>query len=163
MGLFDIFKKKKEGEKKKIKKEARKEIKKEVEKEPKKEAKKKLEKKAAPVKVEKKEEKIKPQAVRPKKKISEKGYKVLYSPHITEKATDFEKENKYVFRVWPQTNKIEVKKVIEETYGIDVIEVRIVNVPRRKVKLGRYEGWKKGYKKAIVKVKQGQKIEVLPR
>ena len=135
MALLDFLKKKeKKEEKKPVKKE--------------------------PVKVEKKEEPIKPQA---KKKISGIGYKVLHSPHITEKASKLAEENKYVFKVWPKSNKNEIKKAIKDTYGVDVVNVKIINVPRRKTRLGRHEGWKKGYRKAIAEIKKGQKIEIMPR
>lgn len=116
--------------------------------------------KKEPIKVEKKEEMIKPQA---KKKISGIGYKVLHSPHITEKASKLTEENKYVFKVLPNSNKNEIKKAIKDTYGVDVINVRVINVPRRKTRLGRHEGWKKGYRKAIAEIKKGQKIEIMPR
>ena len=109
-----------------------------------------------------KEEK-KPEIKEPKKKIAEEPYKVLVSHHITEKATELEKENKYVFKVFQKTNKIEIKKAIEDLYDVDVVDVKIINVPRRRKRLGRQEGWKKGYKKAIVKVKKGQKIEIMSR
>lgn len=90
-------------------------------------------------------------------------HEALISPHITEKATILNEENKYVFKVWPKINKIEVKKAIEHTYGVDVIGVRIVNIHRKKRKVGKSTGWVKGYKKAIVKIKEGQRIEILSR
>jgi len=71
--------------------------------------------------------------------------------------------NQYVFKVFPDANKIEIKKAIKEIYGADVEEVRIINVPRKKRRRGRIEGWRKGYKKAIVKIKEGQTIEILPK
>lgn len=112
---------------------------------------------------EKKPEKLIEVRPRSKKRVAERAYKVLHSPHIAEKATDFEKENKYVFKVWPKANKIEIKKAIEDTYGVYVEKVKIINIHRRRKRLGRQMGWKKGYKKAIIKVKEGQKIEILPR
>ena len=127
-------------------------------------------KKKKPIEKSKKEKKervekeeIKPEIKGPKKKVTGEAYKVLVSPHITEKATELEKENKYVFKVFQKTNKIEIKKAVEDLYGIDVVDVKIINVPRRRKRLGRQEGWKKGYKKAIVKIKKGQKIEIIPR
>lgn len=112
--------------------------------------------------LEKKEEKIKQEIKRPEKKTAP-AYRVLVSPHITEKATDLGKENKYVFKVFPKTNKIEIKKAIEGLYGVDVVSVRIINVPRRQRRVGKQMGWRKGYRKAIVKIKKGQKIEIMPR
>ena len=88
---------------------------------------------------------------------------ILRSPHITEKATDLVKKNQYVFKVVPKTNKTEIKRAIENLYGVDVLNVRVLNIPKKQRRLGRQTGWRKGYKKAIVKIKEGQKIEVLPR
>lgn len=152
MAILDIFKKKKkppkaltpEGKKKKEALKESKAIKREREKEPK---------------------KI-PTAEKPrikKRKRLVQAYKVLKIPHITEKSTDLTKENKYIFRVWPETNKTEIKKTIEDLYDVDVVSVRIINIPPKRRRLGRTLGWRKGYKKAIVKIKKGQKIEALPR
>ena len=90
-------------------------------------------------------------------------YKILKAPQVTEKATDLVKKNQYVFKVWPRTNKMEIKKSVEDTYGVSVVAVNIIKVPRKKRRLGKASGFRKGYKKAVVKIKEGQKIEVLPR
>ena len=102
-----------------------------------------------------------PQAKR--EKVIGEAYRILKTPQVTEKATDLVKKNQYVFKVYSRANKNEVKKAIESVYGVDVISVRIINVPAKRRRLGRQRGWRKGYKKAIVKIKEGQKIEVLPR
>ena len=102
----------------------------------------------------------------PVKKRSVKGlaWKVLASPHVTEKATYLEKDNKYVFRIFARANKIEVKKAVESLYGVNVENVAIINIPRKKRRAGRQrEGWRKAYKKAIVKIQKDQKIEIMPR
>lgn len=112
-------------------------------------------------KVEKVSEALRPR-IRRGKKLAQ-SYKVLRIPHITEKATDLTKKNQYIFRVWPESNKIEIKKTIEDVYDVDVLSVKIINVHPKRRRLGRSVGWRKGYKKAIVKIKEGQKIEVLPR
>ncbi|MBU0476554.1 50S ribosomal protein L23 [Patescibacteria group bacterium] len=113
-------------------------------------------------KTEKKAE-IKVESKKTKARISLRAWRVLKEPHITEKATNLEKENKYIFKVWPRINKIEVKKAIEDLYGVDVASIRIIRIPRKKRRLGKTSGWRKEYRKAIVKVKEGQKIELLPR
>jgi large subunit ribosomal protein L23 len=87
----------------------------------------------------------------------------LKSPHITEKASDLTKVNQYIFKVFPRANKTEIKKAVENLYGVNVISVKIINIPPKRRTLGRISGWRKGYKKAIVKIKEGQKIELLPR
>jgi len=97
------------------------------------------------------------------KTITGLAFKVLKNPHITEKASDLAKKNQYVFKIYSRANKVEVKKAISETYGVDVVSVKIINIPQKKRRLGRQQGVKPGYKKAIVKIKEGQKIEVLPR
>jgi large subunit ribosomal protein L23 len=127
--------------------------------------KKKKPRKAAPrPRGEKPEKIVKKKSVPPPKpkKISEIAYRVLKEPHITEKATDLTKKNQYVFKVFPRANKVEIKRAVEDLYGVNVVSVQIINVPSRKRRLGAIEGERGGYKKAIVKVAEGQKIEVLP-
>jgi len=105
---------------------------------------------------------VKPPKVKREVKVGE-AYRILKTPQVTEKATDLTKKNQYVFKVWPGANKVEIKKAIEDLYGVDVLDVKIIKVPRKKRRLGRISGWRKGYKKAIVKIKEGQKIEIMPR
>jgi large subunit ribosomal protein L23 len=91
------------------------------------------------------------------------AYRILREPYITEKAAALAKRNQYVFKLYGRANKSEVKKAIGGLYGVNVEKVQIVNLPKKRRRLGRIEGWRKGYKKAIVKLKEGQRIEVLPR
>ncbi len=112
-------------------------------------------------KEEKAELKKSEKKILPKRKVA--TYGILKSPHVTEKATDLTKQNQYVFNIWPRANKTEVRKAIESLYNVDVLKVRITKIPRKKRRLAKTIGWRKGYKKAIIKLKEGQKIEVLPR
>jgi large subunit ribosomal protein L23 len=100
-------------------------------------------------------------------KVNKKKYiadhEILRSPHITEKATDATEDHKYIFKVGPEANKIEITKAIESNYGVEVLAVNIVNIHRKRRRIGRNEGWVKGFKKAIVTLKEGQKIEIMPR
>lgn len=116
------------------------------------------------VKVAKKEEIKKPPVKRPPVKKKDLGgvYKTLREPHISEKATVLSEKNKYVFKVYPGVNKIETKKAIENLYGVKVRNVHIINVPKKRRRLGRVEGWRSGYKKAVVTLEKGEKIEILP-
>ena len=176
MSLFDIFKRKKEVETPVEKKPAGKV---EVEKKPKpkqapKPKAKTIEKaKPKPKIVEKKEikEKAKEQGKEEKPKTGTKpkkalkgtdAWKSLFSPHVTEKATNLGGENKYVFKVFKRANKVDIKKAVESLYGVAVEDVKIINVRRKARRVGRTQGFRKGYKKAIVKVKKGQEIEILP-
>ena len=86
----------------------------------------------------------------------------IVSPHITEKATDLVAKNQYVFVVARGANKSDIAQSVEKMYGVNVKGVRIVNVHSKNMRLGRIQGIKKGYKKAMVRLKAGQKIEILP-
>ncbi len=88
---------------------------------------------------------------------------VLRSPQITEKAVILQDQNQYVFKVADKAAKPEVKKAVEEVYGVNVVKVRMINIPAKQKRLGRSTGWQSGYKKAVVTIKKGQNIEILPR
>jgi large subunit ribosomal protein L23 len=87
------------------------------------------------------------------------AYKVLIEPWVTESTTLIMELNKYVFKVSPRANKQEIKKSIEEVYGVTVEKVNTINVPRKLRVQGRTKGWKSGFKKAIVSLKEGDKID----
>jgi len=93
---------------------------------------------------------------------SKEAYKILKEPHVSEKATVLNDQDKYVFKVYSGANKIETKKAIEGLYGVRVKHVNMVNVPRKRKMFRGMEGFKPGYKKAIVTLEKGQKIEILP-
>lgn len=82
---------------------------------------------------------------------------------ITEKAAQLGEFNKYLFLVSGKANKPEIKKAIEAIYKVQAIRVNIVNVKSKERRLGRSVGVKSGYKKAIVTLKKGQKLDILPR
>ena len=107
---------------------------------------------------------VKPQKVsKVKKPHFDVVSKILISPHISEKGTAIGKQNQYIFEVAPKANKTEIKKAIEFLYGVDVLSVNTVKIPKKKRRLGRISGFKKGYKKAIIKIKENQKIDIFPK
>lgn len=122
----------------------------------------KTEKKPEKKEIEKKEKKLPSVKPAPKKKYGP-FLNVLRAAHVSEKATDLVKNNQYTFRVLAESNKNQIKRSVENIYGVDVLQVKVIKIPRKKKMRGRTVGWKKGYKKAIVKIKEGQKIELLPR
>lgn len=93
-------------------------------------------------------------------KESRTAWRVLRNPHVTEKATELTAFNQYVFRVFQNPSKPEIKRAVEEVYDVHVQRVRKIAVPRKKRRRGRHVGWKPGYKKAIVALRKGEKIEV---
>jgi len=115
----------------------------------------------------KKEEKRKdtkqslPPVVQPSKPVKTvKAYRALLKPIISEKATIGVSLNKYVFEVSPRANKVEVKKAIEELYGVVPQAVNIINKEGERVRFGRYLGSTKNRKKAIVTLKKGETIKL---
>ena len=90
---------------------------------------------------------------------------ILIKPIITEKATlDSELKNCYSFFVDTKANKIEIKKAVEDTYGVSVDKVRTINVrPDRRTrytKTGIQRGKTNAKKKAIVQLAEGDTIDI---
>jgi large subunit ribosomal protein L23 len=88
---------------------------------------------------------------------------VLIKPVITEKSTKLsDKRNTFVFKVSREANKIEVKKAVEEAYGVKVSEVNTTVIPgkrkQRYTKKGVAAGMKPAYKKAFVTLNEGETI-----
>ena len=88
------------------------------------------------------------------------AYSVLIKPLVTEKAGFLGHENKYVFEVAVDTNKIEVAKAIEEVYAIKPVSVNIMNRDGKSVRRGRTMGRRKDWKKAIVELPKGKTINI---
>lgn len=80
--------------------------------------------------------------------------------HRTEKATQLGMLNHYVFQIDRSTNKREFRKAVERHYEVHVEKVRIMNATGKKRRVKGILGWRPGYKKAIVTVRQGEKIDV---
>ena len=90
------------------------------------------------------------------KYIKETQKNFLFNSHMLT-----EKDRKYVFIVAKNATKPEVKKAIKDIYKVDVAEVNIVNRPaKRKRFAGRIQGAQEGLRKAIVTLKEGQKIDL---
>jgi len=90
---------------------------------------------------------------------------VLIKPVITEKMTAIsEKLNRYGFVVHKKANKIQIKKAVEQMYGVTVETVNTVNysgkVKTRNTKAGMSVGRTNAYKKAIVKLVKGDTIDL---
>ncbi len=86
-------------------------------------------------------------------------YKIVIRPVITEKSTWLKEKNREVcFEVDPRANKSEIKKAAEQIFKIKVERVRIQNKRGKKRRVGRSEGKKKDWKKAYIKLKEGEKM-----
>jgi large subunit ribosomal protein L23 len=87
------------------------------------------------------------------------SYDIIRSLLRTEKSTAYEPESKYLFLVGKSANKIQIKRAIEEIYKVKVKDVNTF-VSRGKLKRVRYQlGRTPDIKKAVVTLKEGQKIE----
>ncbi len=81
---------------------------------------------------------------------------------ITEKATDLSGLRKYIFIVDKKANKSEIKKGVELIYGVKVENLNIINTKGKAKRLGRSLGKTSAFKKAIVTLKEGEKIDIVP-
>ena len=87
------------------------------------------------------------------------AYDVIIAPLITEKMAKLtEKANVVAFRVRPDANKIDIQRAIEQIWKIKVESVRTMNREGKRKRLGRFEGRRASWKKAIVTLAEGQSI-----
>jgi|SRR3989344_8326240 len=120
--------------------------------------------------IEKKEIKEKKESLvvdlKPKKdreRVVRGGDIILKSQHVTEKATDLEKNNQYIFKVTKSINKTDIKKAVENLYNVIVLNVKVINIPKKKRRARGRIAWISGYKKAIISLKKGQRIDSLQK
>ncbi len=85
---------------------------------------------------------------------------IIRRPLITEKSTQQKEESRqYVFEVDPKANKIEIKAAVEQLFKVKVIKVRTLNVLGKIKRLGRRYGKRPDWKKAIVTLREGDRID----
>lgn len=84
---------------------------------------------------------------------------VLLRPMVTEKTTSLMQDNKYTFVVAPSANKIEIRRAVEELFKVKVVAVNTIRVLGKTKRMGRTQGKRSDYKKAIVKLAPGERIE----
>ena len=84
---------------------------------------------------------------------------VLIRPLITEKTSMMMQENKYAFQVALNANKVEIRQAVEQIFDVKVLSVNTVRVLGKIKRMGRTQGKRSDYKKAIVKLAEGQTIE----
>ena len=87
-------------------------------------------------------------------------YEVLRRPLITEKNTFHQSQDKYVFEVDRNANKQLVKQAVEKAFDVTVIGVNIMTVPGKMRRIGRRQVLTQSWKKAVVSLRQGDKIEL---
>ena len=86
-------------------------------------------------------------------------YEVLRRPLITEKSTALQIQGKYAFEVAREANKPQIKQAVERAFKVEVAAVNVMIVPGSRRRRGRRKVSKPSWKKAIVTLKAGEKIE----
>ena len=88
--------------------------------------------------------------------------RVIVRPLITEQGTDMrEKYNQYFFEVAVDANKLEIRQAVEHFFGVKVTQVRTMNYRGKIKRMGRYQGKRADWKKAIVTLAPGNSISVV--
>jgi len=87
-------------------------------------------------------------------------YNVLSKPLVTEKNVQLQAKGKYSFKVADAANKRQVKQAVEEAFNVGVVKVNIITVPGKQRRIGRRMVLTPSWKKAVVTLKPGDKIEL---
>jgi len=86
-------------------------------------------------------------------------YEVLRRPLITEKSTLLREQNKYAFEVAKDAAKRQIKEAVEIAFKVKVAKVNVATVPGKMRRIGRRHAMTPSWKKAVVTLEQGHKIE----
>ncbi len=86
-------------------------------------------------------------------------YEVLRRPLITEKNSILQAQSKYAFEVAKEANKPQIKQAVEKAFKVKVTTVNVMTVPGKTRRVGRQQVLTQSWKKAIVTLKTGDKIE----
>jgi len=88
-------------------------------------------------------------------------FNTLRQPVITEKSyTASGDANQYTFRVATDATKQQIKAAIEAVFEVDVTKVQVINVPGKEKRRGAHTGRRPGYRKAMIRLAEGQTLEV---
>lgn len=85
---------------------------------------------------------------------------VIIRPFVTEHSTNLMVDNKYTFEVALNATKSQVKRAVEDIFGVKVLKVNTSRLPGKLKRMGRFEGRRPERKKAIVQLAEGDSIEI---
>jgi large subunit ribosomal protein L23 len=89
------------------------------------------------------------------------AHQIVQRPLLTEKGTRLkEHANQYLFRVARTANKVEIRQAVEQLFKVRVLDVRTLRVQGKVKRLGRFQGRRPDWKKAVVTLQTGQSIEL---
>ena len=86
---------------------------------------------------------------------------IIKAPVITEKSANISADGKkVVLKVSKDANKVQIRQAVEKAFNVKVTDVNTVNVRAKKKRVGRYEGKTSAYKKAIITLAEGSKLDL---
>ena len=85
---------------------------------------------------------------------------VLLAPVVSEKSYSMIAERKYCFRVHPDAHKTQIRQAVELLFDVEVESVNVSGVPSKPKRRGQIRGRRPGWKKAIVKLREGHAIQI---
>jgi large subunit ribosomal protein L23 len=89
-----------------------------------------------------------------------KPHQIIKRPLVTEKSTRLkEAANQIAFVVDPRANKVQIRQAVEKLFKVKVKAVRTMNLVGKRKRMGRFLGWQSDWKKAIVTLQEGERIE----
>ena len=91
--------------------------------------------------------------------MMKKGEIILH-PIITEKTTELQEKGRYAFRVNKRANKKDVMRAVKEVFGVEPVSCNVMNVKGKRKRVRYKMGYTPSWKKAIVRLKEGEKIEL---
>ncbi len=87
-------------------------------------------------------------------------YRILEKPLVTEKSTMMQEQgNRVIFQVKRSANKMQIKEAVQSIFNVTVLDVNTINVKPKSRRMGRHVGLTKAWKKAIVLLKEGDRID----
>lgn len=87
------------------------------------------------------------------------NHDIIIRPIITEKSSRLMERNQYTFEVHPRANKIQIRNAVQDIFKVKVEKVHTMRIHPKPKRMGMFVGKSRSWKKAIVSVQQGQKIE----
>lgn len=88
--------------------------------------------------------------------------KIILGVIVTEKSERLKQEEGcYTLRVKRDANKIQIREAVEQMFKVHVTDVRLMNFQGKKRRMGMFEGYRPDWKKAVVKLRKGEKIDGL--
>ncbi|MBN2540935.1 MAG: 50S ribosomal protein L23 [Bacilli bacterium] len=87
-------------------------------------------------------------------------YEIIKRPIVSEKTTKLAEDRKYTFEVNKNANKIQIKQAVEEIFKVKVEKVNVINSKPKTKRVGQYTGLTASVTKAVVTLKEGNKIDI---